>query len=391
MIQDWLHELLSAAGKLFIHPLTYWAILLILISGYVRIKRERKDFGVKVSPLFTEWRHTWKISIGAGFLLSMINLGAGMVFQFETILLLGWITLLLSLPYRFTLLSPAYTLGITYLLLLLLPIGDRLFFGGTMIDGLQQVNLLGIVLLLGILLIIEALLVRRAGQEGFPRLIPGRRGGWIGQHHLKKMSIIPFFTLVPMGAITPFADFWPYFSIGGESYGLVLIPFLLGFDYGVKSRLPQQAAGSLFKATLLLSLLVLLLAVGGIYQSLLIFVAAAAAIIGREYISYRHRIRERKGQPYFRKMGNGLRVLGIIQGTPADRMDIGVGETITKVNGRKVDTEEGFYQALQGSGAYFKLEVLNAFGEMRFVQGAFYEGDHYELGLVFVTGPHRER
>ena len=42
---------------------------------------------------------------------------------------------------------------------------------------------------------------------------------------------------------------------------------------------------------------------------------------------------------------NGLRILGIIPGTPAERLDILIGETIIKVNGIKINTEQEFYSA----------------------------------------------
>ncbi|MFC3041305.1 PDZ domain-containing protein [Virgibacillus xinjiangensis] len=390
MLQDWLYEGLAAIGRVFLHPITYWAVVLVVIAGYNRIKRERREFGVKVFHLFTEWKGTWRVAFGASLFISVLGLGAGMVFQLETLFLLGAITILLSLPWRFTLLSPAYSLGITSLVLLLSPIVASFFIDGQL-GWLQQANLSGLVLLLGLLLVAEASLVRRAGQESFPRLVPGKRGGWTGEHQLKKMSIIPFFALVPSGQITSFADFWPYFSIGGETYSIVLVPFLLGFHYGVRSRVPQHAANHLSRATLLLAIFVLLLATGSIYEPWLAFAAIAAAIIGREFISYRHRMVERKGQPYFRKLDDGIRVLGVIKDSPADRIDIHPGETVRKVNGRKVNTEESFYQALQGSGAYFKLEVLDASGEIRFVQGALYEGDHHELGIVLLNDPHKEK
>ncbi len=49
-----------------------------------------------------------------------------------------------------------------------------------------------------------------------------------------------------------------------------------------------------------------------------------------------------------------------------------------------------FYQALQKSGAFFKLDIIDDAGEVRFVQSAFYEGDHHELGLIFTEKPYRK-
>lgn len=46
--------------------------------------------------------------------------------------------------------------------------------------------------------------------------------------------------------------------------------------------------------------------------------------------------------------------------------------------------QKEFYKALQKNRAYCKLEVLNSEGEVRFVQGALFEGDHHELGILTV-------
>ncbi|MDY0405108.1 hypothetical protein P5G51_006575 [Virgibacillus sp. 179-BFC.A HS] len=60
------------------------------------------------------------------------------------------------------------------------------------------------------------------------------------------------------------------------------------------------------------------------------------------------------------------------------------------MHGRPVASEAAFYQALQINGAFVKLTVLDTSGEMRFVQGALYENDHHELGLIFVTAAYRD-
>jgi S1-C subfamily serine protease len=90
-------------------------------------------------------------------------------------------------------------------------------------------------------------------------------------------------------------------------------------------------------------------------------------------------------------MNNGLKVLGVIPGTPADRLGIEVGENIMKVNGQLVNSIDSFYQSLQASGAYFKLDIEDLNGEIRFVQGALYQGDHHELGILFSDTPYRRK
>lgn len=391
MTEVWGIEIASGIGKLFLNPLLYWALLLIAFAGYKRIKRERMDFGIKVFDIFSEWKNTWITSVIVGIIISTIALGAGLVFTYETILLLSFVVILLSITTKFTMLSASYTIGITYLLLLFLPfvLQNQTYLDA---DLFTSVNFTGLSLLLGIFLLVEAInLGRIKRNETFPELVIGNRGGWIGRHHIKKLSVIPFFILVPAGMITPIAPFWPYFSLGDETYSLLLVPFIIGFDHVVKGSLPQNTAIRLAAYVLVLGLVVIALAVGSIFVSWLSLVAVLFALLGREFIKYRQRMNDRLGRAYFHQTDHGLKILGLIPGTPAERLDIFVGETIVKVNGIKISSVHEFYQSLQASGASFKLGVLDDAGEIRFVQSALYEGDHHKLGIIFPTDPYRKK
>lgn len=385
MAEAWLIELAKGIGRLFLNPLFYWSFLLVILAGTVRIKRERRHFGSRVYDIFAEWKGNWQLSLLLGLFISVLFIGIGFVFTYETILMLGIITILLSITRRFTLLSPSYTIGITYLLLLLLPfvMEQQTFFSKTFFSN---TNFIALTILLGLLLLIEAQFISRTkNQNTFPELAKGKRGGWIGIHRMKRMAIIPFFVLIPSGLITPFADFWPFFTIGGNEFSLLLVPFLIGFEYKARTTLPQQSAAVISRHVLLLGLLVIALAIGSIFISWLSLLAVIIAIVGRELINYRYRIQEKEDQSYFSPTANGLRVLGVVPGTPADRLQILAGEVITKVNGNRIHHAADFYQALQTTGSFFKLEILDKDNEVRFVQSALYEGDHHELGMIFIS------
>ncbi len=95
-------------------------------------------------------------------------------------------------------------------------------------------------------------------------------------------------------------------------------------------------------------------------------------------------LHDRGQHPYFSAQTEGCTVLGVLPNSPAEKMDIKIGETIVKVNGVKVNDETGFYHALQMNSAFCKLDVLNSDGEVRFAQGALYDGNHHQLGVLLV-------
>src|SRR5690625_6788197 len=104
-MEAWLIECANAVGKFFLNSLLYWSFILMILSGYQRIKRERTNFGTKIFDIFSEWKHTWKTAVLSGLFISVITIGSGMVFSYGTIMLLSIIVIFLSLSLRFKMLS----------------------------------------------------------------------------------------------------------------------------------------------------------------------------------------------------------------------------------------------------------------------------------------------
>src|SRR5690625_95779 len=160
MLEIFLHEGFKTIRLLFTQPVLYWAVFLLLISSYERIERERRNFGYKVFDMDKELKDTFVFSLVFGLLISVIMIGIGFVFSYETIYLINIIIILYSISCRYTLLSASYTLGTVYLLILLLPfvLSFQSYFPTTLFT---ENNLSGVVILLGLLLFGEAFLVKR--------------------------------------------------------------------------------------------------------------------------------------------------------------------------------------------------------------------------------------
>lgn len=367
----------------FTQPLLYWSIFLLFVSAYERVERERLNFGYKIFDWQKEWRDTFVFSIIFGFIVSSIMIGIGFVFSYEMIYLLNIVIILLSLTCKYTFLSASYTIGLTFILAFLLPmvLPYQTFLPTTLFT---YNNFSGLTILLGILLFGEVFLLRRIKRNhAFPNLVKSNRGVWVGEQHLRKMSILPLFLLVPYGLIEPIFPYWPYVDLGFQSYSLILVPFVMGFDHRVKGFLPNVIAKQLSKSLFLLAIIVLSLGIGSIYVKPLSFAAILTAIAGREWIVYRLKVKDEAQTPYYTSLNEGLRVLSIIPGSPAEKSELLVGEIITRVNGIRVKTPTEFYEALQESGAFYRLDVIDDAGEVRFIQGAFYEDDDHKLGIIF--------
>ena len=384
----WLMELMKGFGKLFLNPLFYWTLCLIVLTSYRRIKKERIYFGSKIYPYFSEIRNTWVVSVIFSIIISILSIVFGIVFSFEMVILLAAISIMISITGSLTMLSASYTIGFTYIITLIIPF---LSLGEFTFQPINIHYLTSLAILTAVFLLVEVfLLSKNKNEPTYPAIKRSQRGIWIGEHNLKKLAFIPFFTFIPTEAISGIAPIWPYIHYGEQTYSLIFIPFVVGFQYRFQGELPSRMTRKLTQSTLVLCLVVMLFAIASLYYPVLSFVSIVLAIIGKEYITYRHKLNDRQKMPLFTPLNRGVKVLAVKPNGPAERLGISVGETILRVNGHTIENTDQFYEALQNSGAFFKLDVLDVYGEIRFVTSAFFEQDHYELGITFPEKPYRQ-
>ncbi|MFS0865020.1 PDZ domain-containing protein [Fredinandcohnia sp. 179-A 10B2 NHS] len=387
LITAWLLELLLGIGRFLLHPLVYFFAGYAILLGYFRVKRERRAFHIRVNDGFYDLRSLLPGAWIAGLVISIVTIAVGVVIPFGTIVLIALITLLLSLPIKARLLSPAYVLGISFLLLLFvskLSVEKDTFIGSLLAD-MGSTSLSAVAILLGLLVVAEGILIMKRGHIGTsPDLLKSKRGLPVGAHITQRLWMAPIFLLVPGEALTTHYEWWPVFTLSGETYSLFLVPFGIGFYHKVKSMLPVKTIRLVGQRVIFLGAVLTIAAVISIWLPAVATFVACFAIVGRELISLQHYIFDDSRSSIFSKTNHGLIVLGVIPYSPAEKMQIRVGETIVKVNGNQVKTVFDFYESLQKNRAYCKLDVLNANGEVRYVQRALYDGEHHELGLLFV-------
>lgn len=382
----WLVELLKGIGKLFLHPVLYYLVILSGILGVARVKRERKNFHVRALNAYFELRQLFPLGLLIGLVLSIIILAVGIVVPFAAILFIAAFTFVWSLTTNVRWMSPAYTVGAAFFALIL--IAENHWSIPVFTKSFQAINenvYPSIVAVLGLLLIGEGIIIFKNGRKGTsPKLAKSKRGQLVGVHEVRRLWMLPLFMLIPGNALQLPFDWWPVFHLGSKEYSLILVPFAIGFNQQIKGMLPEKAIVRHGRQVMTLGIIVSLLAAAAYWYSLISIVAAAIAVIGREVIALMANLKDDNLPFYFSRKNNGLMILGIIPDSPASKMELKVGEIITKVNGLLVKDEKTFYEALQKNRAHCKLDVLNTDGEIRFVQRALFEGDHYELGVLFV-------
>ncbi|QPA30660.1 PDZ domain-containing protein [Thermaerobacillus caldiproteolyticus] len=382
----WVLEIIKGIGRLWIQPLFYYGILLVLFVGWRRVKKERSHFHIRVYDWFHESKFFWRSGLGIGVVISFVTVVVGVAFPRDAVMLLAWVTILLGLTVQMRLLSPAYTIGLTFFVVSFLARyeGTKSFFTANF-PGLNETNLPALAILLALLLMAEAWLILRNGAVGTsPQLTKSKRGFIVGEHWAQRLWFVPILLPVTGDALVPPFSWWPLFPGGNDTYSLMLVPFFIGFSQHVQGMNPHRSIHFTGKRVMLLALVTSILAVVSYWYVTLAIAAAAVAFIAREWFAFSQHVQDRSQPPYFSQRANGLVIVGILPKSKAEKMALQIGEVIVKVNGMPVKTEEEFYRALQRNRAFCKLEVLGENGEVRFVQGALYEDEHHELGLLFV-------
>lgn len=380
------YDILQGIGLFFVHPLFYLGILIMVIIGIRRVRRERADFHIKVFDFMEELVSSIKPGFLIGAILSVVFVGMGLVLTPTAIIVIALAYILLTLTFRVRLLSPAFVLPIVFILLFIL--ADRTFdlpLLGEVSFWTNSDMLFHIFLLFTLLLIAEGLCIRYfSWKNTSPRLFLSARGKYIGGHETQRLWAIPIFMLVPNGAIPSFME-WPFFPVMTEdSYSLVLVPFFIGFQLLVKSTTPKEALQQVGNRVLLLGILMLLVAVGGYFYSLILIIGAFLMLLLREAIFVAHKLADEGKASLFRLRERGVIVLGILPDSPAEKLGIKIGEVIMNVNDVEVSRPMQFYEALQKKAASCKLEVVDFNGEVRILQTALYDGEHHELGVLLV-------
>lgn len=375
-------ELLMGLWRLFIHPIFYFSFLLAFVVGYLRVTRERKDFDVRIYDTYQEIRYILLSSLLLGLILSVITLIMGLALPIDLLNFIAAIIIIFS-AWGFRLLSPAWTLGAAFLIFYL---SEKMGWAFIPYSGLSFEGIIsGLAIILALLLMAEGILVLKRGWQGTsPRLEKSPRGMTRGVQLAQRLWLVPVFLVLPAGELTSSWSWWPVFSIGAEQYAFICFPFLVGFAQLVKSTLPELAVKATGKNVVAIGVMALILAVSSYWVPVLAVVSVAFAFISRIWISWRHHSYEKKKHYFFTPQPKGVMILGVIPYTPALKMNLKIGELIYKVNGIEVNNEPQFYEALQKNAAYCKLEVVDVNGQLRFVQGSLYEGDHHELGLILV-------
>lgn len=384
-------QLGAALVGMTLNPFYYVGLVVVALLYRRQVLLERRLFSVRLHSAYGQLVRAMVWGFIGGFAVSIAVAGTGLVLNVSTLLWVWAVTIvLLLLRIRFACL--AYAAGIIGLLHVsagLFPLSTEVEPLKGLIASLDEVHPPSLFALVALLHAVEALLIRMHGaRSATPLFIEGKRGKIIGAYHLQGFWAVPLFLIVPVASGTGGADLpWPMFFGGAEwnaGWTMLAFPALIGFTQMTVTGLPERNARS---SSLVLLGFAIIMASWSVMSEVWPTVTAAAAlssVLLHEWIVFYGKRRELKHSPFFVNGTRGLKILGVVPGSPAAEMGILRGEVILKANGFAVFTKEELHTALRTNSAFCKLEVLNLDGENKFVQRALFAGEHHQLGLILV-------
>lgn len=381
---------------LFILQPTFLAgIALVFLAKSRRFKYSRAQLRASIYKDHYELRRFFFWGIIPGIAISLVSFLAGLPVSIDWIISYHIITiLLLGFGYRF--IHPVFTFTLSALAALV--IGQFVSLDERLSSILNQWNSPFVqtdslsfqsmqpVLVLTILLLLSTILTLHISKlnQFTPRFMKTKRGKLVARYRMTPLWLVPLVVIVPGETFTQLFDWWPVFSIGSQSYSFLIIPVLLGFRYTVQAQMPTQAKNALLRDFLILAVISVAIFGFTFWKAEIAVLGLLVLLVGGIVVLYRHRLRERQWSFRFGPAEEGLRVVAVRPDSPAEKMDIEIGDVIMESNQRKLETAEDFTESLYSSRSYIKLKVKRIDGELVITETALYENDAHDLGMVLL-------
>ncbi|SDM44479.1 PDZ domain-containing protein [Psychrobacillus sp. OK028] len=388
MVQEVIIELVKGIGRFFLHPAVYITLLFSVLIGYVRVKRERRQFRTRLLWGWTETKGFLLDGLVWALILSVISIAIGLVIPNTWLWIYSaWLIIFVLLfTYQFGSAVYAIALGATTVYVMYLYNWSFDAFSWTFSgQDILQAGIVPIAIIAGFLLIVEGVLIQKHGAtQASPKLVTTARGMEAIVYHVKRLWLLPILLIAPGDVIPTYLPYWPQFSLGENAFSLILFPFVIGFQQKSRHSLPIHFFTGYGKMVWQLGIVITIIAAIGYFEPLVSAIALLVGVIARILITIIKYQQEKTGNYAVSPQSNGVMIAGVLSDSPAEKMGLLIGERIVKVNGQKVENEQELYEAVQINAAHCRLEVLDSNGELRLRQHILFRHDHYRLGLILV-------
>lgn len=382
----------------FLQPVFIIGLLYTIFNRNKRVKYSRKNFRVNFNRTNFELKDFFIKGLLPGILVSILSLVLGVPLTIEWYLIYQIVAILFLLIGGSRFIHPIFTFSMTSILMYaanlfqfdlnfqwLQPvINENLFIMNFELNSLPLL-LMNVLLFTSFILLITTFVMSRDNENKiFPILGLSKRGKTIAQYPNKSLWVLPMLIIVPGEVIEPFADWWPLLNIGGDRFALLILPVLIGLHYTVSTQLLNEATSIIQKEFRWLSLVGLLGVVLTYFYPILSIVVTGLLLIIGLFILYRHRKRENLWTFRYGPADEGLRVIAVRPDSPAERLNLSIGDIIMDMNDKTMNSREEFNEMLAYNRSYIKMRIKRKDGEIVIAETPLYDDDYNNLGLLIL-------
>lgn len=397
-VELWLILIGKALLSLLMHPVFYLSLIFLLLVFSFRTRLERAMFSVRLRAWVKPFVYALIGGAIASIAVSIITVLLGFTFSASTVWWLWGVSLVLMLI-RLRFAGIVYSASVVTLLHLAAKAVGPLTLNdvvGEIYQSLLELQPVSILVVASLMSLAQSLLVRWQGKHFVsPIYMSGKRGKVIGGYVLQGYWAAPIFLFMPVASDTAGAVSFasqaiqPFFLTAGTGAWLLLAcPLLLGVTGMTHSVSPAMLIKRISNQWLVYSVLILTISIASWWVTPLLWVASIGMLLSFELVHWINHWHESKYSPRYGPLDKGLRVLAIVEHSPAVHMGIEAGDTVLKANGKAVNTLDELYEAMSINPAFCKLELLNVNGDVKFAQRARFSDEHHQLGIIMAPDGH---
>ena len=382
----------------FLQPVFIVGLFYANFNRNQRVKYSRKNFRVNFNRTNFELKDYLIKGLLPGMIISVFSIVLGIPLTIKWYLIYQMIAILFLLFGGSRFIHPLFTFSATSIVMYILNrlhlelnidwvqrlTNDNLFIINFEPNALNSL-LINSLLFTSLILLITAFAMNNYNtNKVFPILGSSKRGKKVAQYPNKFLWLLPMVIVVPGKVIEPFAAWWPMLNIGGERFALLILPVLIGLHYTVSTQLLSEATERIQKEIFGLSVIGFLgFGLSYFYSPASVWVTGLIFILGL-VVLYRHRKRENLWSFQYGPADTGLRIIAVRPDSPAERLNLSIGDIIMNMNDEEMNTREEFDEMLAYNRSYIKMRIQRKDGEIVIAETPLYDDDYNNLGLLIL-------
>ncbi len=266
----------------------------------------------------------------------------------------------------------------------------------SLIFGYDKVHVPSMLSLIAVMQLTEAVLIYVTRKEDNIPIFIRHNGTMTGAFIKQKYYAVPFILLslstipnamwqnqVRLGWGTMFQAGLPV-AVAGTVFLLTGAIGVTNYSSISMSSVPEEKCRNDAVKFLAGSLILFILAFLSVKTEALRWVGSIFALVYREFVYQFVLYREKKRQPLYTAVRRGVRILEIIPGGTADKMNMKRGEIILNINGKPVQTEDGIRHVLAGCPTFIWMHTEDPCGQIKIYEHKCYPDGVKDLGVILV-------